>query len=102
MSSVYSAKTGLSSILKAYSPAERERAKNIAINKVRFEIPKQKGILDAVEAVNEHNNFQPLNEFVSFLKETEISVSILCTVYTNIHLFYSFFHYNCRTLNFHK
>ncbi|XP_036321905.1 RNA polymerase I-specific transcription initiation factor RRN3 [Rhagoletis pomonella] len=71
--SVYSVKTGLSSILKAYSPAEREKAKNIAINKVRFEMPKRKGILDAVEAVNDHNNFQPLNEFVAFLRETEMS-----------------------------
>ncbi|XP_053958304.1 RNA polymerase I-specific transcription initiation factor RRN3 [Anastrepha ludens] len=71
--SVYSMKTGLSSILKAYSPTEREKAKNIAINKVRFEMPKLKGILDAVEAVNEHNNFQPLNEFVAYLREAELS-----------------------------
>ncbi|XP_039950355.1 RNA polymerase I-specific transcription initiation factor RRN3 [Bactrocera tryoni] len=85
MSSVYSAKTGLSSILKAYSPAERERAKNIAINKVRFEIPKQKGILDAVEAVNEHNNFQPLNEFVAFLKETELSDNEFSQIMSDAH-----------------
>uniref|UniRef100_W8ASN5 RNA polymerase I-specific transcription initiation factor RRN3 n=1 Tax=Ceratitis capitata TaxID=7213 RepID=W8ASN5_CERCA len=85
MSSVYSAKTGLSSILKTYSPAERERAKNIAINKVRFEMPKQKGILEAVEAVNAHNNFQPLNEFVAFLKETELSDAEFLRVMTDAH-----------------
>lgn len=73
--SVFSAKTSrtsLSSILKSYSPSERDKAKNAIINKVRFEMPKQKGLLEVVNAVEEKQNFDPMEEFVSFINEIKV------------------------------
>lgn len=70
--SVFSAKTSLSSILKPYCPSERDKAKNAIINKVRFEMPKQKGLLEVVNAVEERQNFDQMNEFVCYLKETAL------------------------------
>ncbi|XP_065358254.1 RNA polymerase I-specific transcription initiation factor RRN3 [Calliphora vicina] len=70
--SVFSARTSrtsLSSILKRYSPSERDKTKNAIINKVRFEMPKQKGLLEVVTAVEERKNFELMNEFVNFLNE---------------------------------
>lgn len=78
--SVISAKTSrtsLSSILKTYTPSEREKAKTAIINKVRFEMPKQKGILEVVKAVEERQHFEPMNEFVTFLTENQLDVSLL-------------------------
>lgn len=74
--SVYSGKSRLSSILKTYSPAERERAKMAVFNKVRFEMPKSKGIIEVVNAAKE-DNFQPLNEFVAYLGDSELNVSLI-------------------------
>lgn len=76
--SVISGRTGrtsLSSILKSYSPAERDKAKNAIINKVRFEMPKQKGLLEVVKAVEERKNYEQMNEFVAFLTENNLEVS---------------------------
>lgn len=76
--SVYSAKTSrtsFSSILKTYSPAERDKTKNAIINKVRFDMPKQKGLLHVVATVEEKQNFDQMNEFVSFLRENILDVS---------------------------
>uniref|UniRef100_A0A1I8P1V4 RNA polymerase I-specific transcription initiation factor RRN3 n=1 Tax=Stomoxys calcitrans TaxID=35570 RepID=A0A1I8P1V4_STOCA len=70
--SVISGKTSLSSILKSYSTSEREKAKAAVINKVRFEMPKQKGLLEAVKAVEERQNFQPMSEFVGYLSENTL------------------------------
>lgn len=78
--SVVSAKTSrtsLSSILKSYSPSEREKSKAAIINKVRFEMPKQKGILEVVKAVEERQQFDAMNEFVGFLTENNLDVSRL-------------------------
>lgn len=75
--SVVSAKTGrssFSSILKTYTPTERDKAKAAIINKVRFEMPKRKGILEAINAVEERQNFTPMNEFVCFLNENALHV----------------------------
>ncbi|XP_067621167.1 RNA polymerase I-specific transcription initiation factor RRN3 isoform X2 [Eurosta solidaginis] len=85
MASVYSAKTGLSSILKAYTPTERVRAKNLAINKVRFEMPQQKGLKELLESANDDNNYQPLNEYIAFLKETDLSDDQFLTAMSSAH-----------------
>ncbi|CAD7085871.1 unnamed protein product [Hermetia illucens] len=71
--SVYSARTGLSSILKTYSTVEREKAKAAVINKVRFEMPKEHGVAGAIEAVLNYNDYMIYNEFVSFLKESSLT-----------------------------
>lgn len=73
--SARTSRTALSSILKTYSPSERDKTKNTIINRVRFEMPKQKGILEVVAAVAERRNYDPMNEFVSFLSENELEVS---------------------------
>ncbi|XP_023296481.2 RNA polymerase I-specific transcription initiation factor RRN3 [Lucilia cuprina] len=90
--SVYSAKTSrtsLSSILKTYSPSERDKTKNAIINKVRFEMPLQKGILQVVAAVEERKNFEQMEEFVSFLIESNLEdnefLRIFNDAYTVIH-----------------
>lgn len=68
-------RTALSSILKPYSPSERDKTKNGIINRVRFEMPKQKGILGVVTAVEDRRNYDTMNEFVSFLTDTDLEVS---------------------------
>ena len=73
--SARTSRTALSSILKTYSPSERDKTKNVIINRVRFEMPKQKGILEVVAAVEERRNYDPMNEFVSFLTENDLEVS---------------------------
>lgn len=73
--SVITSRTSLSSILKTYSPAEREKTKANIMNKVRFEMPKQKGILEVVKAVEERQHFEAMNEFVAFLTENNLDVS---------------------------
>lgn len=76
--SVFSARTSrttLSSILKSYSTSEREKAKNAIINKVRFEMPKQKGLLEVVSAVEERGSYEQMNELVCFLRENTLEVS---------------------------
>lgn len=88
MSSVFTAKTGLSSILKAYSSSERDKAKNAIINKVRFEMPKRKGLQEVVKNVCETDNYQSLNEFVLFLKESDLTVSIIVTTLKKSRLIY--------------
>ncbi|KAM7352486.1 RNA polymerase I-specific transcription initiation factor RRN3 homolog Tif-IA [Cochliomyia hominivorax] len=86
--SVYSAKTSrtsLSSILKTYSPSERDKAKNAIINKVRFEMPKQKGILEVVKAVEERKNYEQMNEFVGFLNENVLEDSEFLRIFNDAH-----------------
>lgn len=72
MSSVYSMKTGISSFLKSYSPAERDRARNACINKVRFEMPKKFGLLKTLEEVMQNQNYALYNEFVAYLREDSL------------------------------
>ncbi|KAH8328726.1 hypothetical protein KR074_000773 [Drosophila pseudoananassae] len=67
--SVYTTKT---SILKTFSGADREKAKVIAANKVRFATPKEKGLAESVRAASEEQNFHLVQEFTYFLKESEL------------------------------
>lgn len=78
--SVYSAKTSLSSILKTYSPAERDKTKQALINKVRFEIPKEKSIIKIIKEGIKQDNFQQVLEYIDFLKESNLSVSDLYNI----------------------
>ncbi|EDV99002.1 RNA polymerase I-specific transcription initiation factor RRN3 [Drosophila grimshawi] len=71
--SVYSSKTVNTSILKAFSNADRERVKTAAINKVRFVTPKEKGIVESVRVALEEKNFHLVQEFTYFLCEAELS-----------------------------
>ncbi|ALC40408.1 Tif-IA, partial [Drosophila busckii] len=71
--SVYSSKTGVTSILKSFSSADRERAKTAALNKVRFETPKEKGIVESVRVALEEQNFHLIQEFTYFLSEADLS-----------------------------
>uniref|UniRef100_A0A1A9WET5 RNA polymerase I-specific transcription initiation factor RRN3 n=1 Tax=Glossina brevipalpis TaxID=37001 RepID=A0A1A9WET5_9MUSC len=70
--SVRTTRTSLSSILKSYQSTEREKAKNAAINRVRFEMPKQKDLPELVKDIEESQDYAALNEFVSFLTESSL------------------------------
>lgn len=70
--SVYTTKT---SILKTFSGADRERAKVMAANKVRFSTPKEKGLAESVRVASEEQNFHLVHEFTYFLREAELDVS---------------------------
>ncbi|XP_037959578.1 RNA polymerase I-specific transcription initiation factor RRN3 [Teleopsis dalmanni] len=70
--SVYSAKTGISSILKSYSTSERDQVKNSIINNVRFNAQKTKSLSEAVSAVSERNYNQPMNDFIEYLQKSDI------------------------------
>lgn len=65
-------KTGISSFLKSYSPAERDRARNTCINKVRFEMPKKFGLIKTLEEVMQNQNYALYNEFVAYLREDSL------------------------------
>ncbi|EDV35386.1 uncharacterized protein Dana_GF22755, isoform A [Drosophila ananassae] len=67
--SVYPTKT---SILKTFSGADRERAKVMAANKVRFSTPKEKGLAESVRVASEEQNFHLVHEFTYFLREAEL------------------------------
>lgn len=69
--SIYTAKTGVSSILKSYSPAEREKAKTSVINKVRFQLPKDRGLIAAIDDVLNYENYTQYHEFILFLTECQ-------------------------------
>ncbi|XP_055906344.1 RNA polymerase I-specific transcription initiation factor RRN3 [Eupeodes corollae] len=71
--SVYSAKTGLSSILKSYTPTEREKTKAAIINKVRFQEPRR--LKDGINGVLEKNNYMIINEYGEYLKECTLNES---------------------------
>lgn len=71
--SEYSVKTGMSSFLKSYNPADRDRSRNNCINKVRFEMPKNFGLLKTLQEKMENQNDGPYNEFVAYLKEDSLS-----------------------------
>lgn len=73
--SIYSSKTGVTSILKSFSGADRERAKTVALNKVRFSTPKEKGIVESVRVALEEHNFHLIQEFTFFIREGDICVS---------------------------
>ncbi|XP_005191275.1 RNA polymerase I-specific transcription initiation factor RRN3 [Musca domestica] len=81
--SVITSRTSLSSILKTYSPAEREKTKANIMNKVRFEMPKQKGILEVVKAVEERQHFEAMNEFVAFLTENNLDDTEFISIFTD-------------------
>ncbi|XP_001356293.3 RNA polymerase I-specific transcription initiation factor RRN3 [Drosophila pseudoobscura] len=69
--SAYTSKTGVTSILKSFSSADRERAKAAAINKVRFATPKEKGLLESVRAA-QGGNFHLVKEFSYYLLEADL------------------------------
>ncbi|KAH8262789.1 hypothetical protein KR044_000362 [Drosophila immigrans] len=69
--SMFSSKTGITSILKSYSGSDRERAKTAALNKVRFSTPKEKGIIESVRVALEEHNFHLIQEFTYFLREAD-------------------------------
>lgn len=73
--SMYSSKTGVTSILKSFSGADRERAKTAALNKVRFQTPKVKGIIESVRVALDDHNFHLIQEFTHFVCEADLSVS---------------------------
>ncbi|XP_075149438.1 RNA polymerase I-specific transcription initiation factor RRN3 homolog Tif-IA [Haematobia irritans] len=81
--SIISGKTSLSSILKTYSTSEREKTKNAIMNKVRFEMPKKKGILEVVKAVDERQNYETMNEFVAFLTENTLDDTEFTAVFND-------------------
>lgn len=77
--SVYSigtTKTKLTSILKspAFSVEHREKVKEAIINRVRFAVPKQDGLLAAIKAAT-MDELVPLNEFICYLSDSELDVS---------------------------
>ncbi|XP_022223120.1 RNA polymerase I-specific transcription initiation factor RRN3 [Drosophila obscura] len=69
--SAYTSKTGVTSILKSFSSADRERAKAAAVNKVRFATPKEKGLLESVRAA-QGGNFHLVKEFSYYLLEADL------------------------------
>jgi len=73
--SIYSSKTGITSILKSFCSADRERAKTAALNKVRFSTPKEKGIVESVRVALEEKNFHLIQEFTHFIREADLCVS---------------------------
>lgn len=81
--SVYSAKTGLSSILKSYAPTEREKTKNAIINKVRFQSTRT--LSEGITAVQEQNNYLILNEYAAYLRESPLNESEFMRVITEAH-----------------
>ncbi|XP_061397691.1 RNA polymerase I-specific transcription initiation factor RRN3 [Musca vetustissima] len=81
--SVITSRTSLSSILKTYTPAEREKTKAAIMNKVRFEMPRQKGILEVVKAVEERQNFEAMNEFVAFLTENDLDDTEFISIFND-------------------
>lgn len=88
--SVYSAQTGLSSILKSYAPNEREKAKAAIINKVRFKDSSLRGLKQGLQAAEDCNNFNILNEYAAYLKECQLNdvefIRIISEAHSNIHL----------------
>ncbi|XP_030377459.1 RNA polymerase I-specific transcription initiation factor RRN3 [Scaptodrosophila lebanonensis] len=78
--SVYTTKTGITSILKPVSTADRERAKTAALNKVRFATPKEKGLIASVNAALNKNDFNTVKEFTFFLREAQLSDDEVVTI----------------------
>lgn len=54
------------------SNADRERAKEAALNKVRSEMPREKGIRESVRVALEERNFHLVMEFTHFIRVIEI------------------------------
>ncbi|KAH8421224.1 hypothetical protein KR009_001757 [Drosophila setifemur] len=71
--SVLTNKTGVKSILKSFSGADRERVKAAAANKVRFVTTRDKGLAESVRVALEEGNFHMVEEFTYFLREAEIN-----------------------------
>ncbi|XP_017111289.1 RNA polymerase I-specific transcription initiation factor RRN3 isoform X2 [Drosophila elegans] len=71
--SLYTRKTGVTSILKTFSGEDRQRAKAVAANKVRFSTPKEKGLAESVRVAVEEGNFHLVKEFAYFLRESELT-----------------------------
>ncbi|KAM8715760.1 hypothetical protein ACLKA7_002756 [Drosophila subpalustris] len=78
--SLYSSKTGTTSILKSFSSADRERAKTAALNKVRFSTPKEKGIVESVRVALEDHNFYLIKEFTYFINEADLCDEEVVTI----------------------
>lgn len=81
--SVYSAKTGLASILKSYAPTEREKAKTAIINKVRFE--ETRSLKEGIKAVQDKENYTILNEYAAYLRECSLNESRFIDIITEAH-----------------
>lgn len=69
-------RTNVSSILKSssYCSEHKNNVKEAIINRVRFAVPKQDGLLTAIKAVT-RDEFTPLNEFVSYLRSNDLDVN---------------------------
>lgn len=63
----------MTSILKTFSGVKRNQANAVAINKVRFSTPKEKGLAESVRVALEERNFHLVKEFTYFLREAELS-----------------------------
>ncbi|KAH8251454.1 hypothetical protein KR038_000158 [Drosophila bunnanda] len=70
--SVYTSKTGATSILKPFSGADREKAKTAAANKVRFATAKEKGLVESIRVAVEDGNFLLVQEFTYFIRESDL------------------------------
>lgn len=87
MFSMRTGRTNISSILKSsYSNEHRNNMKEAIINRVRFAVPKQDGLLSAIKAAT-RGEFIPLNEFVSYLRNSDLDVNFLfCRIILNTQL----------------
>ncbi|XP_043949730.1 RNA polymerase I-specific transcription initiation factor RRN3 isoform X2 [Drosophila biarmipes] len=71
--SLHTSKTGLTSFFKKFSSEERYRATAVAVNKVRFSSPKERGLAESVRVALEEGNFHLLKEFTNFLRQAELN-----------------------------
>ncbi|XP_039481848.1 RNA polymerase I-specific transcription initiation factor RRN3 [Drosophila santomea] len=71
--SFFTSKTDVTSILKTFSGVKRHQANAVAINKVRFSTPKEKGLAESVRVALEDRNFHLVKEFTYFIREAELS-----------------------------
>ncbi|KAH8394037.1 RNA polymerase I-specific transcription initiation factor RRN3 [Drosophila serrata] len=81
--SIYTTKSGATSILKPFSGADRERAKTAAANKVRFATAKEKGLLESIRVAVEDGNFHFVQEFTYFIRESDLDDDEFLQVFTD-------------------
>ncbi|KAH8346289.1 hypothetical protein KR084_001946 [Drosophila pseudotakahashii] len=68
----YASKSGVTSILKTFSSAERHRSTSVAVNKVRFFSPKDVGLAESIRVAQEEGNFHLVKEYIHFLRHSEL------------------------------
>ncbi|KAH8241230.1 hypothetical protein KR032_002955 [Drosophila birchii] len=81
--SVYTRKTGATSILKPFSGADRERAKTAAANKVRFATLREIGLAESIRLAVEDANFHLVHEFTYFIRESDLGDDEILNVLTD-------------------